>query len=1204
MVPLLKIFTFFFRLFNSYIGILFFFLFSVSLFSQTVTVEFSQATGADSEDVGGNLPTLYVTGTVTAATTVTVTDTGGGSAASGVDYAFTSPQVVNIPAGSYDGSSATEIVIPTLSITGDGAVEPNETIELSLGSATGDASLGTQAMTTYTITNDDSVTVEFSQATGADSEDVGGNLPTLYVTGTVTAAATVTVTDTGGGSAASGVDYAFTSPQVVNIPAGSYDGSSATEIVIPTLSITGDGAVEPNETIELSLGSATGDASLGTQATTTYTITNDDSVTVEFSQATGADSEDVGGNLPTLYVTGTVTAATTVTVTDTGGGSAASGVDYAFTSPQVVNIPAGSYDGSSATEIVIPTLSITGDGAVEPNETIELSLGSATGDASLGTQAMTTYTITNDDSVTVEFSQATGADSEDVGGNLPTLYVTGTVTATTTVTVTDTGGGSAASGVDYAFTSPQVVNIPAGSYDGSSATEIVIPTLSITGDGAVEPNETIELSLGSATGDASLGTQATTTYTITNDDSVTVEFSQATGADSEDVGGNLPTLYVTGTVTAATTVTVTDTGGGSAASGVDYAFTSPQVVNIPAGSYDGSSATEIVIPTLSITGDGAVEPNETIELSLGSATGDASLGTQATTTYTITNDDSVTVEFSQATGADSEDVGGNLPTLYVTGTVTAATTVTVTDTGGGSAASGVDYAFTSPQVVNIPAGSYDGSSATEIVIPTLSITGDGAVEPNETIELSLGSATGDASLGTQAMTTYTITNDDSVTVEFSQATGADSEDVGGNLPTLYVTGTVTAATTVTVTDTGGGSAASGVDYAFTSPQVVNIPAGSYDGSSATEIVIPTLSITGDGAVEPNETIELSLGSATGDASLGTQATTTYTITNDDSVTVEFSQATGADSEDVGGNLPTLYVTGTVTAATTVTVTDTGGGSAASGVDYAFTSPQVVNIPAGSYDGSSATEIVIPTLSITGDGAVEPNETIELSLGSATGDASLGTQAMTTYTITNDDSVTVEFSQATGADSEDVGGNLPTLYVTGTVTAATTVTVTDTGGGSAASGVDYAFTSPQVVNIPAGSYDGSSATEIVIPTLSITGDGAVEPNEDRAFPGFGYRPRDTITNDDSVTVEFSQATGTTVTRSRILGVVALLPVWTYAFTSFPWVRPETRWHTGHDDLYDNERRQCPLPQGAVRMTGRSQHGDGRCLVIPTHPRMEL
>ncbi len=128
--------------------------------------------------------------------------------------------------------------------------------------------------------------------------------------------------------------------------------------------------------------------------------------------------------------------------------------------------------------------------------------------------------------------------------------------------------------------------------------------------------------------------------------------------------------------------------------------------------------------------------------------------------------------------------------------------------------------------------------------------------------------------------------------------------------------------------------------------------------------------------------------------------------------IELSTATASDVEATGGNLPVLLVNGIVDVATTVTVSATGG-TATGGTDYAFTSPQVVTIPAGTYDGTAATAIAIPTLAITDDTADEPDETIALTLSAATGNAVLsdanhdGTAiALHTYSITDDDAATV------------------------------------------------------------------------------------------------------------------------------------------------------------------------------------------------------
>jgi surface protein len=121
------------------------------------------------------------------------------------------------------------------------------------------------------------------------------------------------------------------------------------------------------------------------------------------------------------------------------------------------------------------------------------------------------------------------SDNEATGGNLPIILVNGTVVNPTTVTITDAGTGDAASGTDYSYTSPQIVNIPAGIYDGTVATAIVLPTLSITDDSVVEVNETIDLTISLPTGDSVFGdanndTFTTTShiYTIINDDTAPV----------------------------------------------------------------------------------------------------------------------------------------------------------------------------------------------------------------------------------------------------------------------------------------------------------------------------------------------------------------------------------------------------------------------------------------------------------------------------------------------------------------------------------------------------------------------------------------------------------------------------------------------------------------------------------------------------------
>jgi hypothetical protein len=140
-------------------------------------------------------------------------------------------------------------------------------------------------------------------------------------------------------------------------------------------------------------------------------------------------------------------------------------------------------------------------------------LGSPTGNASIGTQNnAATLTIVDDDS-SLQFSAPTFSVNED-GTPIAAVTVTRTGIATgavsATVNLTD---GTATAAADYDGT-PIVVNFA----DGDSAPKTV--PIRILNDTLVEGDETVSLSLGSPTGNASIGTQNNAaTLTIVEDDS-------------------------------------------------------------------------------------------------------------------------------------------------------------------------------------------------------------------------------------------------------------------------------------------------------------------------------------------------------------------------------------------------------------------------------------------------------------------------------------------------------------------------------------------------------------------------------------------------------------------------------------------------------------------------------------------------------------
>jgi hypothetical protein len=456
----------------------------------------------------------------------------------------------------------------------------------------------------------------------------------------------------------------------------------------------------------------------------------DNDSTLQFSSSTFSVNED-GTTVAAVTVTriGSTTGAASATVNLTNG-TATAGADYNAT-PIVVNFA----DGDSTPKIV--TIPIANDTEVEPDETVNLTLGSPTG-ATIGTQNTATLTIVNDDILsTLQFSAPTFSVNED-GTPIAAVTVTRTGGSAGSASATvNLSNGTATAGADYDAT-PIVVNFA----DGDSTPKIV--TIPIANDTLVEGNETVNLSLGSPTGNASIGTQNTATLNIVDDES-SLQFSSSTFSVNED-GTPIAAVTVTriGGSAGAASVTV-NLSNGTATAAVDY-DASPIVVNFA----DGDSAPKTV--TFPIGNDTSPEPNETVNLSLGSPTGNASIGMPSTATFTIVDDDPL-LQFSSSTFSVRED-GTLLQPVTVTRTGSTSRAVSATVTlSGGTATPAVDYNAT-PIVVSFASGDF----APKVL--TFPIANDTLAEDDETINLSLGSPTGNALIGIPNTAIFTILNDD------------------------------------------------------------------------------------------------------------------------------------------------------------------------------------------------------------------------------------------------------------------------------------------------------------------------------------------------------------------------------------------------------------------------------------------------------------
>lgn len=1011
----------------------------------------------------GQLPTVTITqngnaqeaGPVDSSFTVTVAPGAGADGSINVQYSVLGPSTAS--AGSdYTALTGTVNVVYTsagggftnivVEVLDDLLDEPDETVEVEL---TADPSyiLGSPSTATVTILDNDPIpSVAFSAATSNGSESVGTVNLQVDLSTISGREVTVNYAVTGGTATSGGVDYTTLANGTLTIPAGSSSGN------ITITGIVDDNILEiPNETIEVTLSDPI-NASLGANTVHTYTINNNDSaISMGGPQSAAEGNSGSTALIFNVNRTGDTSGAESATYTVTGSGAnPANATDFVGGT-----FPAATVNfGVGATTATI-TINVNGDTDLEPNETFTVTLTNPNPSTSttIGT-ATAIGTINNDDgAATVTFSSSSASSPENTGGNIPSLIVNGTVVNPTTVTLS-VGGTATGGGNDYTLTST-TITIPAATYSNGA-----IPLgLTIIGDAAVEPNETIILGLSSATGDASLVAPLSTTYTIINDDgAVTVAFSSSSASSPENTGGNIPALIVNGTVVNPTTVSLT-VGGTATGGGVDYTLAST-TITIPAATYSNG----VINLGLTITGDMAVEPNETITLALGSPTGDASLVAPLNTTYTILNDDgAATVAFSTSSASSPENTGGSIPTLVVNGTIVAPSTVTLT-TGGTASGGGVDYTLSST-TINIPPGVYSNG----VINLGLSITGDVIVENDETVILTLSGSTGDASLVAPLSTTYTILNDDTyiATISASDATATEAGLTTGifqvSLNTTNISGSP-----IVVNYAVSGSAIAGTDY-NTLSGTVSIANGS---QTSTIIVTPI----DDNLVEGSESVTVNIVAGTG-YTIGASSNATVNIVDNDTASISINSATVTVNEAAGSVFFTVTLTGTVPDGFTVDYT-TSNETATAGSDYTANSGTL------NFTGTNGQTRAI-TVPILNDIFVEPSETFIVTLSNVNSSGIVNiTNAIGRASIVDNDSANITINDV--SVNENGGPANFTVTLTGNAVGSFTVDYA-TSNGTALAGQDYTATNGTLTF--AGT--GGEFKNIAVP---ITNDTTVEQNE--------------------------------------------------------------------------------------------------------------
>ncbi|GAA0540526.1 hypothetical protein GCM10009415_22980 [Chitinophaga japonensis] len=1094
--------------------------------------------------------------------TYTLTGTAVEGAGAGTDYTLVSVPHLNTTTHTITIPANQNSVIIEVDAVDDGAIEPTETVILTLSNAADENG------NPYTL-SPGSATVNVLDVNGAEENNLvisaGANAaePNTHTTFTVgilsgnTYSQDINVSIVIRGTASQGLDYQPIG--TVTIPA------NQPSVTVP-LSVIDDHILEATENVEIELlggnsveatpRSFPPDPGAANSNIISIDIADDDNTTANRSLelvkvSDGAEPNTNGSfsiRLPEYAAGQRYTSAVPINVTFGITGSATEGTDYGSMGTTAV-IAAGQ------STVSVP-VSVTDDNILEGTEIVTLTMSGAA--ATYGGTAETftvggpaDVNILDSESGTgVSFTAVSDAYENGSANGSVTFALTGGAVAgqDATVSFTVLSAGSTASDNDYTINYAGL----GGSYDPVTHTgTVVIPagqntvTLPVqaAADLLIEGQETLVFRLdGAATthtdgSAASLAVQGTAQRTVNIVDEVydrtITAISHQDGAEAATNGiyrVHLSGYGTSGALMAAQDITVTYTvqAGSTAAAGADYTALSGSVV-IPAG----QNYAEIPVPVLP---DDIIEGDETVIIRLQSAASSIAYTVSTLDVELIITDDDNTAAnrvLSAAVQRAATEPGGGtndgIVRISLPAGITATEPVTVTYTvnTSGTATTGADYTALSGTVA-IPAG----QSFVDVPVAVLN---DFLIEGNETVIVdisggttpTLGSFTPHATNGTA---TLTISDDDDVAANrvVSVVTTADGDETtptDGNFRfRLPVSGTdqLLANEDITISYTIGGTATA-ADYVPLSGTVV-IAAG----TGFTDVPVDVID---NNIIDGTRTVIVTISSiTTGSGKVftahATENTATANIADDDNTTANRTLTVTAsipDAEEGTTPVPgefTLSLPAGITVARDLQVTFALGGKAVNGTDYQQISPLTVTIPAGQ---SSATVTITPVNNNIIDGdrdVVLSVSTITVTGGNPYGafTASPDNAALTIH----DDDDTPENRQVSAIASTPDAYEDPaaanrdgvfTVSLPTGLTAAEPLTVSFTLTGAAVNGTDYQNVTPLTVTIPAGQnaatvtitpvdnnlIDGDRAATLTITQVDLPTGSSLQPFSPAAAP---------------------------------------------------------------------------------------------------------
>lgn len=490
----------------------------------------------------------------------------------------------------------------------------------------------------------------------------------------------------------------------------------------------------------------------------------------------------------------------TFTVSRSGDASTALTVPLAFSDtagtataadisglPSSVTIPAGAASASF-------TVSALADGVTEGAEELVVAFQPSASFhiAEAGATATVTLNETAPNVGTLQFTTSAVTASEASGNVTLTVTRLGSTDGDVSVSYAATGG-TATAGADYGAFGGTLTWT-----SGESAPKTI--TLPLVNDPDPETAETVVVKLLTPSQPGALGSPATLSVTIA-DDETGAGGNNDNGGGNNNGGGNTPPMPGEGTLQFAATNVSFAEGNGTATLAVSRtgSSTGPVSVGYYTMSYSASHGTEYNYAsgtlnwadgdtadkfiTITLLDDATPEPAKYFKVALQSPGNGATLGAAVEATVNIVDDDSGAPpdggNGDSGNGDNNNNNGGGVPpanpgtlafavTNLTVSEAAGTATLTVNRTGGtdgavdvnyytlsGSALPGKDYGYTGGTLHWAP-----GDSAAQTI--TVSIVNNTDEDATRSFQLTLNSPTGGALLGAAALATITITDDEVV----------------------------------------------------------------------------------------------------------------------------------------------------------------------------------------------------------------------------------------------------------------------------------------------------------------------------------------------------------------------------------------------------------------------------------------------------------